>query len=384
MGSARILLIVAVLPAIAMLLFVYYRDKKEKEPVKLIALLMGIGAATIIPAAIIEIIGALMLDASTLNGYAYYFIYCFCIIGVTEELGKFLVCVIPTWKNDEFKHSYDAIVYAVATSLGFAMLENIIYVFENGLAIGILRAFTAIPIHCALGVVMGMFYAKAREAAYKGHSSESVCYMILAYIVPVIAHAAYDYFALTEMVGLLLMILVCAYAVAIILILYCSKHDHRIDGLPETADYGVYGKEYRGFGNRNRNRYQNSVPPYGQNYGYNQNYGCNQNQNYGYNQYNTYNRYSGTNHNYYNQTNNYRQNPYGGYSQNYGYSQNNAYNQSNNYRQNQYSGYQQNQYNGYSQYNGYNQNNSYQNSNYQQNNYTYNPYRKNDGTNNNP
>ena len=330
MSSIRILLMIAVLPAIAMLLFVYYRDKKEKEPVKFIALLLGLGAATIIPAAILETVGALLLEASALDGYTYYFIYCFCIIGVVEELGKFLVCVIPTWRSDEFKHSYDAIVYAVSTSLGFAILENIFYVFGSGFAIGILRAFTAVPIHCALGVVMGTFYAKAREAAYKGYGSESVCYMILAYIVPVFFHAAYDYFAMTGLAGIMLLILVCAYAAAIILILYCSKNDHRIDGLPETADYGVYGKEYRGFGNRNR--YQN---------------------------------------------NGYNSNPYGSYGQNYGYSQNG------NYRPNPYSEYQQNTYNAYNQYNGNNQNN-YQNGNYQQNNYTYNPYRKNDSGENNP
>lgn len=290
-GPTRILLFVAIVPAIAMLLFVYYRDKKEKEPVKLIALLMGMGAATIIPAAIIETIGQLLLDNTSLSENAYYWIYCICVIGVAEELGKLLVCIIPTWKSKEFKHSYDAVVYAVASSLGFAIVENITYVIAGGLGLGILRAFTALPLHCVLGVVMGTLYAKAREAAYKYDSSMTAAYMVLAYIVPVLIHGIYDYFAMMGETGWIVVILIFAYAGAVFLILYCSKNDHRIDGKPETADYGVYGTKYR---------YQNNVPPYGQNYGYNQN----QNTGYRQNPYSSY--YQNSN----KEQNNYTYNPY--------------------------------------------------------------------------
>ena len=67
------------------------------------------------------------------------------IVAPAEELGKFIVLRSITWKNKHFNYSYDAIVYAVFVSLGFAALENITYVFGSGVGTAFLRMFTAVP-----------------------------------------------------------------------------------------------------------------------------------------------------------------------------------------------------------------------------------------------
>lgn len=247
---SRILIIIAVLPALILLGFIYMRDRKEKPPVKLMVLLLALGAGTIIPAVIAEFIGQLIVAQTDTDHQTMLLVLCFLVIGIVEELGKYLVTVCTTWKSREFQHSYDGVIYMVCASLGFAILENILYVASGGIGTGILRAFTAIPLHCTVGVIMGALYAKGREAAYAGDRAGMVGFMAWAYIVPVFIHGLYDYLVMAASYGYIseawvFLILGVMYVLSIFLIFYCSAHDRRIDGRPETADYGMYRMDFR-------------------------------------------------------------------------------------------------------------------------------------------
>ncbi len=247
---SRILIIIAVLPALILLGFIYMRDRKEKPPVKLMVLLLALGAGTIIPAAIAEFIGQLIVTQTDTDHQTMLLVLCFLVIGIVEELGKYLVTVCTTWKSREFQHSYDGVIYMVCASLGFAILENILYVASGGIGTGILRAFTAIPLHCTVGVIMGALYAKGREAAYAGDRAGMIGFMAWAYIVPVFIHGLYDYLVMAASYGYIseawvFLILGVMYVLSIFLIFYCSAHDRRIDGRPETADYGMYRMSFR-------------------------------------------------------------------------------------------------------------------------------------------
>ena len=245
---SRILIIIAVLPALILLGFIYMRDRKEKPPVKLMVLLLALGAGTIIPAVIAEFIGQLIIAQTDTDHQTMLLVLCFLVIGIVEELGKYLVTVCTTWKSREFQHSYDGVIYMVCASLGFAILENILYVASGGIGTGILRAFTAIPLHCTVGVIMGALYAK--EAAYAGDHAGMIGFMAWAYIVPVFIHGLYDYLVMAASYGYIseawvFLILGVMYVLSIFLIFYCSAHDRRIDGRPETADYGMYRMDFR-------------------------------------------------------------------------------------------------------------------------------------------
>ena len=247
---SRILIIIAVLPALILLGFIYMRDRKEKPPVKLMVLLLALGAGTIIPAVIAEFIGQLIVAQTDTDHQTMLLVLCFLVIGIVEELGKYLVTVCTTWKSREFQHSYDGVIYMVCASLGFAILENILYVASGGIGTGILRAFTAIPLHCTVGVIMGALYAKGREAAYAGDHAGMVGFMAWAYIVPVFIHGLYDYLVMAASYGYIseawvFLILGVMYVLSIFLIFYCSAHDRRIDGRPETADCGMYRMDFR-------------------------------------------------------------------------------------------------------------------------------------------
>jgi RsiW-degrading membrane proteinase PrsW (M82 family) len=91
--------------------------------------------------------------------------------------------------NKNFNEPFDGIVYAVMVSMGFATLENVIYVLEYGYETAILRMFTAVPAHATFGVLMGYFLGKAKFTRRK-----QLYYSIVALFAATVFHGAYDYF----------------------------------------------------------------------------------------------------------------------------------------------------------------------------------------------
>lgn len=193
----NILLAVAVLPAIFLIYYVYSKDTIEKEPVNFLMILVLLGALTVIPAALLEELGSFILQhffiASSTN---YNLIYCFLIIGCVEEGGKYIVMKTKVWNSPEFNYRFDAIVYAVCVGLGFALLENILYVYQGGFSTGLVRAVTAIPAHAINAVFMGYYFGQAKLCNLYGDYDREKKDLKFAMIVPVFLHGFYDFCAM--------------------------------------------------------------------------------------------------------------------------------------------------------------------------------------------
>ena len=212
-----LLLLVAVAPAAFLLYQVYKCDPVEKEPTKLLVILLVLGAVSTIPAMILEGIGFDTILSGWHGGkYSYLFVSNFIVIALVEEGCKFIFLNIKTWKNSAFDYIFDGIVYAVFVSLGFAIAENILYVFQYGLGTGILRAFTAIPGHCLFAVFMGYFYGQAKYADAHGLSGAKVLNLFSALAVAVLLHGTYDFLASLDNAGYLLGFYAFLIAVAIV------------------------------------------------------------------------------------------------------------------------------------------------------------------------
>lgn len=187
---------IAVIPALIILWFIYYKDPVEKEPVKLLGSLFGFGALSAILAVIFELIADQGLGAMmSTNSLIYLFLENFIGVALIEELCKYFFLYKRAWKNPEFNYLFDGIVYAVFVSLGFAVLENLLYVFEFGFETGIGRAFTSLPGHTVFAVFMGYFFAHAKIESIKGNESEARKNLTLAIVAPTVAHGSYDFVA---------------------------------------------------------------------------------------------------------------------------------------------------------------------------------------------
>ena len=228
-----ILLALAVLPAAWLLRYVHRLDPIEKEPPRLLASLLGLGALACIPAIFLEHFGITVLMGGSMGyGIPSLLFENFIVVALSEELCKMIFLRLRTWRSPEFNYVFDGIVYAVFVSLGFAILENIGYVMEFGLGTALVRAVTAIPGHAVFGVFMGCFYGLEKRAYAQGKSGERVAFAILSLAVPVFCHGFYDFCASIESVAALIVFfafLVAAVVVAARLCKHLSRAAHPID-----------------------------------------------------------------------------------------------------------------------------------------------------------
>lgn len=194
------LLLISVAPVFIILAYVYYRDIYEKEP--LILLLEGLVAGGVIVLPILYFEGIIEQWGTSLPHLPHAAWTAFMVAALVEEGFKYFAVYVLIWKNPNFNENFDGIVYAVFVSLGFALVENISYVFGNidGLKVGFIRAFTAVPAHAMFGVMMGYWLGRAKFTPSKRKK-----YMLLAFTYPFLFHGIYDFILMSEMQLLLIL-----------------------------------------------------------------------------------------------------------------------------------------------------------------------------------
>jgi RsiW-degrading membrane proteinase PrsW (M82 family) len=188
-------LLSALIPAIALLGYIYWRDRKSPEPVKQLLKATAWGVLSI-PLTLcivnpLQSVGLIVDDAYT---FADAINISFLGAAIPEELSKLFVLWLFLRKNPFFDERMDGIVYAVCVSLGFAGLENFMYVIGDAdwMSVALTRAFTAVPGHFCFGVIMGYFYSLAKFGTQKKRY-----YSAMALIAPIVAHGIYDTIAFT-------------------------------------------------------------------------------------------------------------------------------------------------------------------------------------------
>ncbi len=179
------LLVSAIVPSMLLIWFFHSRDVYP-EPQRVVWATFGLGVAIVIPVVIVElIINAAIkhVENPFLNGTLEGF---FCA-GFTEELFKYGVVTLFCMRHKEFDEPMDGIVYGAVASLGFATLENILYVTQGGGGAAIMRALSAVPCHASMGAVMGYFIGQAKFTPHKRTKL-----MVLGFLIPMLLHGAYD------------------------------------------------------------------------------------------------------------------------------------------------------------------------------------------------
>ena len=195
-----ILIAAAVLPAIALMVFVYREDRMEKEPWPLLLSLLAQGIISTSLAVFTERLGTKLLGGLlSPNTLIYQVIFNFLVVGLSEEGFKYLLLKRRTWLSPAFNCQFDGVVYAVFVSLGFALWENIDYVVMYGFSTALVRAVTAVPGHACFGVFMGAWYGAAKREALSGKRQKSLWLRFLAFLVPCLLHGAYDFIATTRL-----------------------------------------------------------------------------------------------------------------------------------------------------------------------------------------
>ncbi|MBA4057172.1 MAG: PrsW family intramembrane metalloprotease [Marivirga sp.] len=182
------LLSLALAPGAAIVLYIYLKDKHEREPLGLLLISFVYGGLSTIVTLIVSL-PVNMLILTKEEDVIQQFFNAFFKVALIEEFSKFIFVRFVLYNNKNFNEPFDGIVYSVMVSMGFAMVENIVYVFQYGFATGVLRMFTAVPAHAAFAVLMGFFLGKAKFT----HRKE-LYFSAIALFAPTLFHGSYDYF----------------------------------------------------------------------------------------------------------------------------------------------------------------------------------------------
>ena len=189
----------AILPAALILLYVYKRDKLP-EPPRIVFITLLLGAGISFPLSILIFVFEGFLETLNFGTEANHFYMSFIRAAFLEEMMKYLVLVFYCLYLDVFDEPMDALVYGVAASLGFAVLENWEYVInasregtEIAKQVAYIRAFTAVPLHALAGVFMGFFLM---DAIFEKQNRKF--YLFLSLFFPVCLHGLYDLILFSE------------------------------------------------------------------------------------------------------------------------------------------------------------------------------------------
>jgi RsiW-degrading membrane proteinase PrsW (M82 family) len=188
------LLALAIAPGAAITIYVYSRDKNDREPLKplLISFLLGMVATA--PAIYLEALlkPVLFLQFPDFTIW-YYVLLSFIVVACSEEGCKYVMLRFYAYRNKAFNEPFDGIIYSVMIGMGFATLENIGYVLNYGFKTGLIRMFLSVPSHGAFAVLMGYHVGLA-----KFDQPRAIRHIAKGILLAVFFHGSFDFFLLLQ------------------------------------------------------------------------------------------------------------------------------------------------------------------------------------------
>lgn len=187
MTSTAVMILAAVAPAVILALLMMRNDRGEPEPKSalLLSALAGMVAAGLSIAAVYITLPDFEVDTA-----AAVFVDAFCHAAIPEECFKLLMLYLIARFCESFNEYFDGIIYSVCIAMGFAAVENVLYLFEAGsqwFVVGALRALVSVPGHYFFAIIMGAYFSLTWF-----DTRHRVRNAFLALILPLMAHGIFD------------------------------------------------------------------------------------------------------------------------------------------------------------------------------------------------
>ncbi|SHJ34322.1 Membrane proteinase PrsW, cleaves anti-sigma factor RsiW, M82 family [Geosporobacter subterraneus DSM 17957] len=189
------LFMIAIAPGIALALAIYLTDRYDREPIHLLLKVFVFGCLSVIPTAIVE---RFLISFNIFGGVLGAAYTAFIVAGFTEEYFKRAVVLHNAYYHRAFNEKLDGIVYAVFSALGFATIENIMYVvfrFSANPQVGLFRGILSVPAHMLFGVTMGYYLSLSRFV--RNEEFRSV-YLRRSLIMPILLHGIFNFILMAQ------------------------------------------------------------------------------------------------------------------------------------------------------------------------------------------
>lgn len=171
-----------VAPGLALISYFYLRDQYQQEPILNVFKVFMFGAILTFPVMFMQYV--IIEEDLIKNG----FLYSFLSAALLEEFFKWFILFLAIYKHADFDEPYDGIVYGAAISLGFATMENILYLFSYGVKFAFGRALLPVSSHALFGVLMGYYLGKAKFNI----GGKNKIWLASSFFIPFILHGFYD------------------------------------------------------------------------------------------------------------------------------------------------------------------------------------------------
>ena len=189
------LILLAVAPGAALVIFILLNDRYDREPARLLIKVFVMGMLVTLPTIVVEMIGQRF---NIFNGMLGKAVEAFIVVGLSEEFFKRRIVMRYAYYHPAFNERLDGIVYCGLAALGFATLENIFYVisyYANQPDLWITRALVSVPVHMLLGIIMGYYLSLAK---YCPHPGKCRGYMTKSLLIPAVLHGAFDFVLMSD------------------------------------------------------------------------------------------------------------------------------------------------------------------------------------------
>jgi len=177
-----ILLTVAIAPGLALFSYLYLRKQIATEPSKTLFHTFIYGAVMTFPILFMQHV------FEEEHVFSNEFIRNAVFTSWLEEFFKWLILLIAIFRHVEFEDAYDGILYGASVSLGFATVENILYLLTFGLDTAFLRALLPVSSHALFGVVMGYYFGRAKFTTRSNKNGM----LLFALFAPFMLHFIYN------------------------------------------------------------------------------------------------------------------------------------------------------------------------------------------------
>ncbi|AOY76322.1 PrsW family intramembrane metalloprotease [Clostridium formicaceticum] len=202
------LFVIAITPSIAIAIALYLTDRYDREPLPLLTKVFVLGALSVIPVLIVQ---RLLLSVNIFTGLLGIAFVSFIVAGLTEEYFKRAVVLYSAYRSRHFNEKLDGIVYCAFSALGFATVENIMYVvfrFSSNYYVGIMRGILSVPAHILFAVTMGYYLSLAK---YTKEEEVRRRYFAKSLVTPTIFHGLFNFILMAQIP--ILMILFIPYVI---------------------------------------------------------------------------------------------------------------------------------------------------------------------------
>jgi RsiW-degrading membrane proteinase PrsW (M82 family) len=156
--------LLSVTPCVLWLWYFSSHSPYKRPAWRVLAVTSALGALATVPALALNLVGqSLIIDFFGRDRLSHVLVLLL-VVGPVEELLKLLVVYFYAYRRKEFDEPLDGVIFSATAALGFAAVENVIYLLRSDPTLVLLRGPLSNPGHALFSALWGLSLSKAKAA----------------------------------------------------------------------------------------------------------------------------------------------------------------------------------------------------------------------------